>query len=174
MQTFIRSSLDYIEQNLKTDITADELAKMTNYSTGHFCRLFASAMESTIASYILKRRLDHALAEISQGRKAIGVVYEYGFDTYAGFYKASVKMYGCSPKKYLNIYKKQEGFIMQNEKEILAILENWDIPKGLKIDDASTRHWKTGEIQWQIWAIGELWGSRAMKSTIFRTLGSSM
>jgi len=184
----------YIEQNLKTDITAEELAEMANYSAGHFCRLFASAMDSTVASYILKRRLDHALAEIASGRKAIGVVYDYGFDTYAGFYKAFVKMYGCSPKKYLSIYnnvaygkcnkaacvkckkvacgkcknvayKKSEEIIMQSEivqsdmirseKDILTILENWNIPRGLKIEDISMPHWKTGAIEWRIWAVGE-------------------
>jgi len=155
MQEFIKSSLDYIEQNLKTDIAADELAEMANYSVGHFCRLFAQTMDSTVASYIVKRRLDHALAEISSGRKAIGVVLEYGFDTYAGFYKAFVKMYGCSPKKYLSIYKKSEVFIMHSEIEIQTILGNWDIPKGLKIEDASTRNWKTGEIEWQMWEIGD-------------------
>jgi len=155
MQDFIKSSLDYIEQNLKTDITASELANMANYSAGYFCRLFAEAMGSTVASYILKRRLDHALAEMSSGRKAIGVVMEYGFDTYAGFYKAFVRMYGCSPKKYLSIYKKAEVFIMLSEKEIRSILRNWDIPNGLKIEDASTRDWKTGDIEWQIWKIGD-------------------
>ena len=155
MQEFIKLSLKYIEQNLKTDITADELADMANYSAGHFCRLFAGEMDSTVASYILKRRLDHALAEIASGRKAIGVVLEYGFDTYAGFYKAFVKMYGCSPKRYLKIYKKSEVFIMHSEKDIQTILGNWDIPNGLKIEDASTRNWKTGEIEWQIWQIGD-------------------
>ena len=154
MQNFIQSSLAYIERNLKSDITADELAKMANYSVGHFCRLFAHAMDATVASYILKRRLDHALAEISLGRKAIDVVPAYGFDTYAGFYKAFVKMYGCSPKKYLSIYKKSEVFIMLKEKDIQAILGNWDIPVGLKTADAATRNWKTGEIEWQMWKIG--------------------
>ncbi|MCL2287545.1 MAG: AraC family transcriptional regulator [Firmicutes bacterium] len=158
MHTFIQSSLDYIEQNLKTDITADDLAALANYSTGHFCRMFAQAMDSTVASYILKRRLDHALVEISSGRKAIGVVPEYGFDTYAGFYKAFIRMYGCSPKKHLSIYhkgtQKSEVFIMHSMKDIQAILENWDIPQGLKIEDVSTRNW-TGELDWQVWKIGD-------------------
>jgi len=155
MQEFLKQTLDYIEQNLKAEITADELAKMANYSLGHFCRLFAIAMDSTVASYILKRRLDHALSDISSGKKAIDVVLEYGFETYAGFYKAFVRMYGCSPKKYLNLYKKSEVFFMQNEKTIKAMLENWDIPAGLKIEDITTRHWKTGEILWQMWKIGD-------------------
>ncbi len=102
----IENALDYIEQNLKTDITAEELARMANYSTYHYYRLFSSVTGSSVSAYILKRRLDHALAEIASGRKAIDVVLEYGFNTYAGFYKAFVKMYGCSPKKYLSIYQK--------------------------------------------------------------------
>lgn len=105
MPEIIKSSLDYIEHNLKTDITAEELARMANYSTFHYYRLFSSVMESSVSSYILKRRLDHALSEIADGHRAIDVVLEYGFDTYAGFYKAFTKMYGCSPKKYLSIYK---------------------------------------------------------------------
>ena len=67
MQNFIKSSLEYIEQNLKADIASEDLAEIANYSVGHFCRLFAQTMGSTVASYILKRRLDHALAEISSG-----------------------------------------------------------------------------------------------------------
>ena len=142
MQTpgVIKLSLDYIEKNLKTDITAEELARMVNYSTFHYYHLFSSAMESSVSSYILKRRLDHALSEIAAGRKAIDVVLEYGFDTYAGFYKAFTKMYGCSPKKYLSIYKhhnpnKPEVAIMYTEKELRKVLENWDIESGLPIGD---------------------------------------
>lgn len=80
----IKTALDYVEQNLKTDITAEELAQKANYSTYHYYRLFSSVMGSSVAGYILMRRLDHALAEIACGRKAIEVVLEYGFDTYAG------------------------------------------------------------------------------------------
>jgi len=36
----IKTALEYIEQNLKTDITAEELTKMANYSTYHYYRLF--------------------------------------------------------------------------------------------------------------------------------------
>ena len=155
MHKFIESSLDYIEQNLKTDITADELAQMANYSAGHYCRMFSQIIGSSVANYIVKRRLDHALAEISSGRKAIDIVLEYGFDTYAGFYKAFVKMYGCSPKKYLSIYKKPEVLFMHNDKDIRKILENWEIDNNLKIEDDSLKNWQTGEIEWKIWKIGD-------------------
>ena len=44
---------------------------------------------------------------------------------------------------------------MHSEKDIRAILENWDIPSDLNIEDASSRNWKTGEIEWQTWKIGD-------------------
>jgi len=154
----IKSSLDYIEQNLKTDITAEELARMANYSTFHYYRLFSSVMESSVSSYILKRRLDHALSEIADGRKAIDIVPDYGFDTYAGFYKAFTKMYGCSPKKYLSIYKhhkpvKPEVAIMYSKKDLRKVLENWNIETGLPIGDIYILD--GAKVSGSVWTVGE-------------------
>ncbi len=143
----IKTSLDYIEQNLRTDITAEELARMANYSTFHYYRLFSSVMDSSVTGYIKKRRLDHALSEIAGGRRTIDVVLEYGFDTYAGFYKAFIKMYGCSPKKYIAIYSKHKpkkpevaNSIIYTEKELRKILGNWEIDKQLPICDIYIMH----------------------------------
>ena len=154
----IRIALGYIEQNLKTDITAEELAQMANYSTYHYYRLFSSVTGSSVSGYILKRRLDHALAEISSGRKAIDVVLEYGFDTYAGFYKAFVKMYGCSPKKYLSIYQKHipikpEVAKMYSERELRKVLENWDIDKDLPISDIFIMD--GAKVSGNVWKVGK-------------------
>jgi len=152
-----KSTLDYIERNLKTIITADDLAEMSGYSLWHYCRLFSHAFGMSVARYICKRRLDHALAEISQGRVAVEVVLEYGFETYAGFYKAFVKMYGCSPKKYLALYgghKLKKGEItMFTEQKLREILTNWDILqsfpiRGVQIIDGS----RTSE---NMWAVGD-------------------
>lgn len=154
----IADALDYIEQNLKAEITAEELAERANYSTYHYLRLFSSAMGSSVAGYILKRRLDHALAEIADGRKAIEVVIEYGFDTYAGFYKAFVKMYGCSPKKYLKIYQKHKAIKPEvvnmhiySKNELRKVLLNWDIPEQLPIGDCYVVNGeKTDDTKWTV------------------------
>jgi Ser/Thr protein kinase RdoA (MazF antagonist)/AraC-like DNA-binding protein len=156
----IKASLDYIEQNLRTDITAEELAKLAGYSVYHYCRMFSAAMDSSVAGYITKRRLDHALCEISGGRKAIEVVLEYGFDTYAGFFKAFKRMYGCSPKKYVSIYhnhkpKKPEVAKKQmvTEKELRKILENWDIDKNLPIHDIYIMD--GAKVSGSVWTVGD-------------------
>ena len=165
MQAFMKSSLDYIEQNLKADITAEELAGMSGYSIWHYYKLFSQATGSSVLAYILKRRLDHALAEISQGRKAIDVVFEYGFDTYAGFYKAFMKMYGVSPKKYLSIYgehksKEMRGYYMISKKEITEgelreVLQNWDIAQDLPLTKRSVRCMDGNTLTEREWKVGE-------------------
>ena len=146
----IKSSLAYIEENLRSDITAEELASMSGYSIWHYHRLFTKATGMTIATYIGKRRLDRALAEIIGGRRLIDVAMDYGFDTYAGFYKAFVKMYGGSPKSYLN---KKEQKTMFTEKELRNILTNWDIPQDLPILDVYILD--GAEISENVWSIGE-------------------
>jgi AraC-like DNA-binding protein/Ser/Thr protein kinase RdoA (MazF antagonist) len=132
-----QQSLDYIEQNLQTDITADELAGAAGYSVFHFCRIFSRTVGTSVAAYISKRRIDRALAEISDGEKAIDVVLRYGFDTYAGFYKAFVRLYGCSPRKYLALYgkHKSEELSMRSEQQLREILANWDVPGDAAIGD---------------------------------------
>ena len=42
--TIIQKSIDYIEDNLKTDITAKVLSEMAGFSMFHYYRLFQSAV----------------------------------------------------------------------------------------------------------------------------------
>ena len=136
MQDYIKSSLDYIEQNLKTDIKTEELAHMTGYSVTHYRRIFGKITGSSVANYISKKRITHALFEILAGRKAIDTVLDYGFDTYAGFYKAFIKMYGCSPMKYLTIYKNS------TPKELEDILMEYNLTETQK--DKIIKRWGNG------------------------------
>ena len=145
----IKSSIAYIEQNLKTNISAGELASMAGYSVWHYQRLFAKTTGLSIAAFIGKRRLDRALGEIAGGRRAIDVALEYGFDTYAGFYKAFVRMYGSSPKKTLQT----EVSVMFTEKELRNILANWDIPQDLPILDIYVMD--GSKVSGNVWSVGE-------------------
>jgi AraC-like DNA-binding protein len=99
---------------------------MTGYSVTHYYRLFNKETGLSVANYISKRRINHALFEILAGRKAIDAVLEYGFDTYAGFYKAFVKMHGCSPMKYLTYHKNL------TQKELENILMEYNLTEQQK------------------------------------------
>jgi len=151
----IRSGIAYIEENLKTDITSEELARMAGYSVWHYQRLFAQVTGVPLAAYINRRRLDRALAEINEKRRATDAAMEYGFDTYAGFYKAFLRVYGCSPKKYLSLYgthkSTSEVFDMITETELRKILTNWNIPQDLTISDVRiVDGTKTADNVWQV------------------------
>ena len=101
----IQSSIDYIEENLKAEITASELAERAGFSMFHFYRLFQAEMGMPIMQYILHRRLLNGIYEIAQGRKKIDVAQEYGFDTYTGFYKAFQREIGFTPAFFLENHK---------------------------------------------------------------------
>ena len=151
----IGKSIAYIEQNLKTDITPEELARMAGYSVWHYQRLFAQVIGVPLAAYISRRRLDRALAEIGAKRKAIDAAMDYGFDSYAGFYKAFLRMYGCSPKKYLSLYGTHQSILevssMLTESELRKVLNNWNVPQDLPINDVKiVDGTKTANGIWQI------------------------
>lgn len=139
----IQKSIDYIEDNLKTELTAKELSKMSGFSLFYYYRLFQTAVGLPVMQYILRRKLLNAIYEISCGEKIIDVALVYGFDTHAGFYKAFVREFGYTPTQFLksNKVKKpcrinilKEEHIMVTHKKIAEILKFWGLDKAPVFD----------------------------------------
>ena len=132
----IQATMDYMEQNLKTELKLQELSELAGYSYFHYCQLFQRATGMSVMHYLVCRRLKHAIYEIFKGAKKLDVALEYGFDTYAGFYKAFYREYGLSPSEYLKSYQPsrpyrmnvmQEGKLMISKKIIIRLLEYWGL-----------------------------------------------
>ena len=130
----IQNTIDYVESNLRAEMTATELAELAGYSVFHFYRIFQSEVGMPVMQYILKRKLLNAIYEIGTGRKKIDVALEYGFETYAGFYKSFVRELGYTPADYLRKFKVkkpyrinlfQEEQIMLSHKKIAEMLTLW-------------------------------------------------
>ena len=100
-RTIIQQSLDYIEENLQTEITATELADTAGFSLFHYYRLFQQATGLPVMQYILRRRLLHGVYAMKQGSTKIDAALSFGFDTYAGFYKAFCREFGSAPSEFL-------------------------------------------------------------------------
>lgn len=132
----IQLTLDYMEQNLKTEIQVKELSRMAGYSEAYYSELFKKVTGIPIGQYLTRRKLAHAICEIAAGRRMLETALEYGFDTYAGFYRAFCREYGRSPAAYLKdhnpvrpykINLKQEEKIMLSKKAVRGILTHWDM-----------------------------------------------
>jgi AraC-like DNA-binding protein/Ser/Thr protein kinase RdoA (MazF antagonist) len=140
----IQNSIDYIEKNLKSELSASELAENAGFSLFHYYRLFHSVVGMPVMQYILRRRLYNAIYEISNGNKMIDVALSYGFDTHSGFFKAFKREFNCSPTQYLKRYKaskpykinlSQEVYIMITDKKLRDILTNWELKEPVEIND---------------------------------------
>lgn len=94
--------LDYIEDNLKRDLTLVELSGRYHYSPRQLYYYLHGITGMPVMSYIRRRRLVNAAREIALGRKIYDVAVDYGFETQAGFYKAFVQCIGCTPSEFQN------------------------------------------------------------------------
>lgn len=132
----IQNVLDYVENNLKTEININELCCMAGYSYVHFCRLFSHYVGLSPNEYITRRKLINAVYDISNGITKIDTALSYGFETYAGFYKAFKRELNCSPSEFIKSYKGekpykinilQEEHIMISKNKIQKLLNHWNL-----------------------------------------------
>lgn len=135
-RALIQRSLDYIEENLQTEITAQELAQMAHLSLFHYYRLFRQATGLPVMQYILRRRLLHGVYAISKGSTRIDAALRFGFDTYPGFYKAFCREFGSTPSEFLRSSRAKRPYridLMKEEhmtvthKKAAQILQNWGL-----------------------------------------------
>lgn len=132
----IQQSLDFIEYNIKTEITIDELCAVAGYSFTHYSKLFKNVVGMTPSRYMLRRKLLYTVYEMSIGKTKLDIALDYGFETYAGFYKAFKREFSCSPTEFTKNHKGakpykinilQEEHIMISKSEIAKILIHWNL-----------------------------------------------
>ena len=135
-RTIIQQGLDYIEENLQAEITAAELAEMAGFSLFHYYRLFRQAAGMPVMQYIQRRRLLHGVYAMKQGMSKTDAALRYGFDTYAGFYKAFCREFGSTPSEFLassrakrpcRIDITKEEHMTVTHKKAAQILQNWNL-----------------------------------------------
>jgi len=135
-RAIIQKGLDYIEDNLQTEITAAELAEQARFSLFHYYRLFQQATGLPVMQYILRRRLLHGVYAMKQGCTKIDAALLYGFDTYAGFYKAFCREFGSTPSEFLKSSRAKRPYRIDITKEehmtithkkATQILKHWNL-----------------------------------------------
>lgn len=135
-QEIIQQRIDYIENNLKAELTVDELCREACYSAVHYCRLFKAFVGVSPREYINRRKLLHAVYEMANGKSKTDSAFDYGFKTYAGFYKSFKREFNCSPTEFIKHHKSnsphkvnilQEKNIMISKNRVKELLVEWGL-----------------------------------------------
>lgn len=110
--TIIQNSIDFIEDNILTQISIDELANNANMSGSGFQRIFLSLCGISVGQYIRNRKLTLAGKEIIQtNTKIVDIAFKYGYESHESFSRAFLNFHNVSPSfarvhKEINTYSK--------------------------------------------------------------------
>ena len=92
--------IDYIESNITSPITIDELSKIFYTSKSYISHTFKENQGISLHQYIMKRRLQLFRDAVLSGGDIKSTYLNCGFNDYSSFYKAFKKEYGISPNAY--------------------------------------------------------------------------
>ncbi|HEX7474709.1 MAG TPA: AraC family transcriptional regulator [Dehalococcoidales bacterium] len=96
----VQKSIDYIEDNLKSEVSLSECARVAGFSIYHYYRVFGAFVGMPVMEYVRKRKLAWALTDLQKKRRIIDIAMDYGFGSERAFSRAFKKEYGRSPGKY--------------------------------------------------------------------------
>lgn len=118
--------IDYIENNIKEEMSIEELAQMANLSKFYFHRIFSSTTKISLMEYIKMRRISNAALELVNSNKSIiEIAFDYQFNSHEAFSRAFKNIYGISPREYrnnkliTNIYEKLDVIKLRDKDVIL-------------------------------------------------------
>ncbi len=85
----IIEAVEFIERNLKEDITIKKVATEINISNFYFHKLFNLFVGDSPGQYLKKRRLYEAALVLKESKiNVIDVALEYGYDSPEGYSRA--------------------------------------------------------------------------------------
>lgn len=94
-------SLEYIEENLVSGVTAEQCAEWCGYSLSNLQKLFRCVFHIGISDYISRRRLTLAAGELIQTDESVlDIALRYGYNSHEVFTRAFIRLWGISPSKF--------------------------------------------------------------------------
>ncbi len=97
----LRKAVDFIEANLDSKISIEEVAASSGYSSYHFQRLFSAAVGEPVRDYIRKRRLTEAAhVLVDSNQRILDIALSAGFESQEAFTRAFQKMFRLPPGEY--------------------------------------------------------------------------
>jgi len=92
---------EVIQNNIFSNLSLEEFAKLCNCSLATFKRKFERLYNESPAKYILQKKLDYSSQLLQIKNKPItDIAFECGFETLSNFNKAFKNYFGKSPSEY--------------------------------------------------------------------------
>ena len=114
----IQRTIDYLEDNLSSQLTCEDVADEANMSVRSFYNYFWAITGFSYKQYVIKRRLTRALDLIGKNNlQIVDVAFESGYETHESFSRAFKKEFGVSP---VDFRKRPQNF---NGVKKLSIIE---------------------------------------------------
>ena len=105
---FLSEVNSFIEDNLNSDISLDDIARHFNYTKSYFCRYFKKITGNTFWEYYTMFRLEKSVELIRSNSKEnfTGIAVKSGFKNVRSFNQSFKEYYRCTPSSYRSILKK--------------------------------------------------------------------
>lgn len=103
----IHKVIDYIEQNIGSSLSIEELSKVAGFSKYHFSRIFQGILHESLAHYVNRIKMEKTLFILAhrEDKNMTDIAYELGFSDSAVFSRAFKNYYGISPSEYRKVYE---------------------------------------------------------------------
>lgn len=97
----VQKSLEYIEENICSNHTIENLAKIANLSPFYFQRLFSRLVKKPVIEYIKLRRLARSSEALrDKNKRILEIAIDYGFTDHSIYTKNFKAAYGITPEEY--------------------------------------------------------------------------
>ncbi len=101
LQNIIERAIDFIECNIKTTITLDEISLNVNLSKFYLNRLFHEISGTTLMHYVKNRKLSSSIYELlNTNLKISDIAAEYGFNYEQSYIRAFENKFSISPDRF--------------------------------------------------------------------------
>ena len=100
----LSAAIDYIENNLDSDLSYEEAAQIACCSVFYFQRIFSYVAGISLSEYIRRRRMTQAAFELQRtDAKVIDVALKYGYTSPTSFNRAFQSIHNISPAAAKNM-----------------------------------------------------------------------
>lgn len=102
----LKKAVLFINEHLCDKLTLEMIAKELYISVNQLCKLFKSALGTTVMKYVVGKRISQAKKYLKSGISVSETAEKCGFYDYANFIRTFTKCVGTSPGKYKNTIDK--------------------------------------------------------------------